>query len=90
MEQILPLLPLLAILAIFWLLVLRPARKRQQETARMQASLQPGDRVMLAAGIFATVISLEDERARVRVADGVELEVVRAAIGGVEREEPAA
>ena len=74
------LLPLLAIVLLFWVMVVRPASRRQKELARLQASLQPGQQVMLASGIFGTIRSLTDDRARVELAAGVEVEVVRGAI----------
>lgn len=80
-------LPLVAIALLFWLMVVRPASRRQKEVARMQADLQPGQRVMLSSGVFGTIRSLTGERARVEVAAGVELEVVRAAIGSLEKPE---
>jgi len=80
-------LPLVAIALLFWLMVVRPASRRQKAVARLQADLQPGQRVMLTSGIYGTVRSLTDDRARVEIAPGTEIEVVRAAIGAVE--EPA-
>ena len=77
-------LPLLAIAVLFWLMVIRPASRRQKETLRMQAGLQVGQRVMLASGIFGTIVSLTDDRATLAIATGVEVEVVRAAISGVD------
>jgi len=88
-EQLLSLLPLLAIVLLFWLLVVRPQQKRQKATQQLQASLEPGNRVMLSSGIFGTVSSLEEDRVRVVVAEGVELEVVRAAVAQVEQPAPA-
>jgi preprotein translocase subunit YajC len=38
---------------------------------------------MLTSGVFGTVTSLQDDRLRIAVADGVELEVVRAAVASV-------
>lgn len=88
MEQLLSFLPLLAIVLLFWLLVIRPQQKRQKATQRLQASLEPGQRVMLTSGIFGTVTSLAEDRVRLVVADGVELEVVRAAVAQVEQPTP--
>ena len=82
--EIVSLLPLVAIVLLFWLMVVRPASRRQKELARVQHSLQPGQRVMLSSGIFGTVRSLTDDRARLEVAPGVEVEVVRAAVHTVE------
>jgi preprotein translocase subunit YajC len=85
-EPLIQFLPLLAIVLLFWLLVIRPQQKRQKATAQLQASLQPGQRVMLTSGVFGTVTSLQDDRLRIAVADGVELEVVRAAVASVDEQ----
>jgi preprotein translocase subunit YajC len=79
------LLPIVAIALLFWLLLIRPASKRQKDLARMQSALRPGDEVMLGAGIFATVVGIDDERARVHVevSPGTRLEVARGAIAQV-------
>lgn len=83
MQELVSLLPLVGIVLLFWLLVIRPAQRRQKATVRMQESLQVGDEVMLTSGIFGTLRTLEEDRVRVEVADGVVLEVVRAAVGNV-------
>ena len=84
MEQLASLLPIVAIALIFWLLLIRPASRRQKQLRQMQARLSPGDQVMLASGIFGTVTAVsEGDRARLLIADGVEVEVARAAIGQV-------
>jgi preprotein translocase subunit YajC len=77
-------LPLVAIALLFWLMVVRPASRRQKQLARIQSEVQPGQRVMLTSGIFGTVRSVTDDRVRVEIATGVEVEVVRPAIGSVE------
>jgi preprotein translocase subunit YajC len=76
-------LPLVAIALLFWLMVVRPASRRQKQLARIQSEVQPGQRVMLTSGIFGTVRSVTDDRVRVEIATGVEVEVVRPAIGSV-------
>ena len=81
--ELVQLLPLVLIVLLFWVMVVRPASRRQKELARLQASLQPGQRVMLSSGIFGTIRSLTDDRARVEVASGVEVEVVRGAVNTV-------
>lgn len=85
MDQPYSFLPLVAIALLFWLMVVRPASRRQKAVAQLQADLQPGQRVMLSAGIFGTIRSLDDDRAIVEIAPGAEIEVVRAAIGAIEQ-----
>jgi preprotein translocase subunit YajC len=77
-------LPLIAIVAVFWLLVIRPASKRQKNLSQMQAALEPGNRVMLSSGIFGTIRTVHDDRIRVEIAPGVEIEAVRGAVGSVD------
>jgi len=79
-----PLLPLLAIFALFWLMVIRPASRRQKAVVALQDSLQVGQRVMLTSGVFGTIASLTDERVHLEVAPGLQLEVARAAVAKVE------
>ncbi len=56
-------------------------RQAQRQRAALQSSLQPGDRVVTLGGIVGRVASVEGDRVRVAVADGVELELVRWGIG---------
>lgn len=88
MGELATFVPLVAVALLFWLMIVRPASRRQKAVARLQADLRPGQRVMLTSGVYATVRSLSDDRARVEIAPGTEIEVVRAAIGAID--EPAA
>ena len=73
------LFPLLLIVLAFWFLVIRPAKKRQQEMTRIQNSVAVGSEVMLGSGIFGTVVSVGDETltdpSRDRAASEVEVPV---------------
>lgn len=84
MDQLVSFLPLVAIALLFWLMVVRPASRRQKAVARLQADLQPGQRVMLSSGIYGVVRSLADDRAFVEIAPGTQIEVARAAISVVD------
>ncbi len=83
MSDIAGLLPLVLIALLFWLLIIRPASRRQKDQARMQSALNLGDRVMMTSGIFGTITGIEDDRLQVEVASGVVLTVARGAIGSV-------
>jgi preprotein translocase subunit YajC len=78
------LLPLVAILALFWFMVIRPQQRRQREVAALQSSIQVGQRVMMSSGVYGTVTSITDDRARLEVAPGTEIEIARAAIAKVD------
>lgn len=81
MDQLVSFFPLILIVLVFWMLVIRPANKRQRDLRTLQSALSPGDRVMLSSGIHGVVRALGEDRVQVEVADGVVLQVARAAIG---------
>lgn len=83
MESLASLLPLVGIALLFWLLMIRPAQRRQRETLRMQSAIEAGDQVMLTSGIFGTVKAIVDDRFQVEVAPGVVVEIARGAVGTV-------
>ena len=73
-------LPLVLIILAFWFLVIRPARKRQQDMARIQSSVDVGTQVMLGSGIYGTVVTVADETVQLEVAPGTTLKVARQAV----------
>lgn len=77
------LIPLVLIVAVFWLLLLRPARRQREQTAKLQASLEVGREVMTTSGIYGVVVALEDAEVHLRIADGVVIRMHRQAIGQV-------
>ena len=87
-KEIAPLLWIVAIAAIFWLLIIRPAQRRQREISQVQSSLAPGDEVVLTSGIYGTIVAIDDEGiAMISIAPGVEIKLDRRAIGSVVRDE---
>jgi preprotein translocase subunit YajC len=89
---------LVAIVVLFGLLyfvTIRPQRRRQQAAAQTQREIVPGTRVRTTAGMYATVISVEDQDVVLEVAPGVEVRFLRRAImdvvtdpGEMEAEDP--
>lgn len=76
----------LAVLAaMFYFLIIRPQRRRAVEHDRMLGLLKPGDEIVTVGGIFATVVE-KDDRVRVRVADGSELEIAPQAVSRIVNE----
>jgi preprotein translocase subunit YajC len=82
-NNLLQALPLVAIAALFWLVLIRPARRRQHALSQLQHAVAVGDQVMLTSGIYGTVRTLDDEALLLEVAEGVIVRVVRAAVGSV-------
>jgi preprotein translocase subunit YajC len=77
------LLPFVAIALLFWLLIIRPASKRQKAMAQMQSAVTVGDEVVLTSGVYGRVSGLEDSVLLLTVADGVTIKVARGAVGNV-------
>jgi len=86
LAELASLLPIIGIFLIFWLLIIRPAQRRQKHVRQLQAQLTVGDRVLTTSGIFGTVASLTDDQVGLEVAEGITLTVARQAIGQVTEE----
>jgi preprotein translocase subunit YajC len=85
----LDLLLLVALGVAFWLLLIRPNQRRRAEQAALVDSLAPGTRIMTTAGVFGTVVGIEEDRMRVEIAPGVVIEMLTAAVGRVVPDEAA-
>lgn len=67
----------------FYFLILRPQRKRQQAVQQTMNALSPGNRVMLASGVFGTVVSVGPKQVVLEVSPGSELTVLKQAISRI-------
>jgi len=75
--------PFLLIAVLFWLLLIRPAQRRQREAQNTQRAATVGSEIMLTSGIFGTVTSEEDDTLHVEVAPGTVMKVARGAVAKV-------
>lgn len=88
---------LIGIVVLFGLLyfvMIRPQRARQRAAMQTQREIVPGTQVRTTAGMYATVVAVEDQDVILEVAPGVELRFLRRAImdvvpGQAEPEVPA-
>ena len=80
MPELLSLLPIVGIALVFWLLIIRPQSKRQAALRELQRSLAVGSDVVLAAGIYGTIRSVDDDRIGLEVAEGVVVTAARASV----------
>jgi preprotein translocase subunit YajC len=71
---------MLVIFGVFYLIVIRPMRKKQQQTESMLSELKNGDRVLTSGGIYGTVVGVNDDRIQLRVAEHVKIQVAKSAI----------
>jgi preprotein translocase subunit YajC len=59
------------------------SRKRKAASQQMQTALKVGSKIMTTAGLYATVVSVEDDGVVLEVAPGVHSKYARAAISRV-------
>ena len=71
------------IVGAMYFLMIRPQNKRRREAQEMQSKLGPGDEVQTVGGLFATVVSADDEAVTLEAAPGVEFRFARGAIARV-------
>lgn len=69
--------------AIMYFLMIRPQQKRMREHQEMVNAVQPGTRMLLTSGIYATVLHMGERQMIVEVAPGVEITVVKGHISKV-------
>ena len=65
-----------------YFLMIRPQRRRMRDQQAMQSSLEVGDEVMTASGIYGFITGFEDDRIWVEIDDDVQIRVNRGFVQG--------
>ena len=74
------LIGLVVLFGLLYFVTIRPQRRRQQQAQQTQRNVEPGARVRTTAGMYATVVAVEDQDVILEVAPGVEARFMRRAI----------
>jgi preprotein translocase subunit YajC len=77
------LLVIVALFVVFWLLLIRPQRRRQRAQDEMLGNLRVGDEIVTAGGLYGDITAIEGDEVYVQIADGVEVRLARRAVAGV-------
>ena len=80
------LLPILLIIAVFYVLLIRPQHKRQQQLQEIIANLKIGDRVVTTGGIIGVITTVQDTSFLIRSADKSIAEIARSSVAGIDEE----
>ena len=88
MDALANIAPLIIIAGLFWLLLIRPAQRRQREAIAVQQAAEIGSEVMLTSGIYGTVMAAQDDTLQLEVAPGTVVKVARGAVARVVTDEP--
>jgi preprotein translocase subunit YajC len=82
------LIVIVVLFALFWLLLVRPQRRRTQEQESLIESLEVGDEIVSAGGLYAVIREIEGDELHVEIADGLIVRMARnAVVGLVEHDE---
>ncbi len=81
-------LPMLLMLAIVYFVLLLPMRRRQKKVQQFIEALKVGDRVVTNGGIYGTIMKIADRTVKLQVADKVNIEISKAAIAGLQGQDP--
>ena len=73
---------LVAIFAVMYFLMIRPRQKQQKEHQAMMEELRPGDKVIMAGGIYGQIESLGEDTAILKIESGATMKVARNSILG--------
>jgi preprotein translocase subunit YajC len=71
------------VFVVFYVLAVRPQRRRQAEHQARIDRVNVGDDVLTTGGIYGTVVHAEDDDLVVEIADGVEVHMTRRGIAVV-------
>ena len=72
--------PIVVMVAIFYFLLYRPQKKQQSRRRAMLDSLKKGDQVITIGGIYGTIEEIGDKSLKLKIANGVVIEVVRSSV----------
>ena len=76
---------LVLMFAMFYLLFIRPQRKRQKEHEELMQELKRGDKVITAGGIYGIIESVSEDSVVIKVESGMTIRVARGSVA-VKRE----
>jgi preprotein translocase subunit YajC len=68
------------LLGVGYMFLIRPQRQRRQRQLQVSKQISVGDKVMLSSGIIGRVEGFVGDRARIEIAPGMVIEVVRQAV----------
>ena len=75
-------LPFILMAAIFYFLLWRPQKQEQKKRKELLDSLNRGDKIITIGGIYGTLTKVGPVKVKVRLAEGIEIEMARTAISG--------
>lgn len=66
---------LILIFVVMWLFMIRPQRKQEKAIREMRNSLQKGDKVVSAGGIYGTIVEVQETSVLIKVDGDTKLRI---------------
>ena len=76
--------PIVFMVLIFYFLLYRPQQKAKKARDEMLSSLKVGTKIITAGGIYGTITEVTDQILKVQIADKVEINITRGAVGTID------
>lgn len=75
-------LPLIAIAGVFYLLLIRPMKRQEQERQRLASNLKKNDEILTNSGIYGTITDVSDseDKITVKIADNVRIKMTKGSV----------
>ena len=77
-----PLIVIVLLFVLFWLFIARPQRRKATEQRELIESLEPGDEIVSAGGLYGVIREVDGDELRVEIADGLVVRMARGAVAG--------
>ncbi len=77
------LIVIVVLLAAFWLLLVRPQRSRARRQQELIRSLEVGDEIVSAGGLYGTITRIDGDDLTVELAPQIEVRMARGAVAGI-------
>lgn len=75
---------MLLMIALPVVVIMFMSRSQKKQQQKLEQSLAVGTRVLLTSGLFGKIVELGETRARVEIAPGVSVQVLKSGISGVD------
>ena len=73
--------PFILMGVIFYVMIYRPQKRDQKKRTEMLDSLKVGTNIVTIGGILGTITKVQEDKVRIKVAEGVEFHIRKSAFG---------
>ena len=74
------LMPIIVIFLVFYFLSIRPQMNKQKTHQKMLEGLKKGDRVVTNGGIYGTIVDVQQNVLKLKIAENVNIQILKNAV----------